>query len=177
MTSSLPKTTHKKVTMVTALVAIGMFGFTFALIPFYNVMCKKLGINGKTDPNAFVASNEQVDMTRTVTVQFDTTLNEKLAFDFYPKHKTVVLHPGETIQTAYFAKNNTGAGKDVQAIPSVTPGIAASHVKKLECFCFTRQHLDAGEGREMGLVFILDKDVPPEVHTMTLSYTLFDVTT
>lgn len=167
---------NKKVFKITVGAALGMFAFAFALIPFYNVMCKQLGINGKTNPEATVASRAGVDLSRTVTVQFDTTLNENLNWEFHPKDKVAVLHPGEAIHTAYFAKNNTEHGMTVQAIPSVTPGIAAQYVKKLECFCFTQQHLDAGESTEMGLVFVLDPEIPDTVHTMTLSYTLFDVT-
>ncbi len=167
---------NKKVLKITVGAALGMFAFAFALIPFYNVMCKQLGINGKTNPMVATPSSLVVDASRTITVQFDTTFNENLNWEFRPMHKTAVLHPGEAIHTAYFAKNNTDHRMTIQAIPSVTPGIAAQYVKKLECFCFTQQHLDAGESAEMGLVFVLDPEIPDNVHTMTLSYTLFDVT-
>ena len=36
--------------------------------------------------------------------------------------------------------------------------------------------LDGQSGAEMPLQFIVDQDLPADIHTITLSYTLFDVT-
>ena len=64
----------------------------------------------------------------------------------------------------------------VQAIPSVTPGIAAKYLKKTECFCFTQQTLNGHEAMNMPLLFHLDEALPSNVNTVTLAYALFDVT-
>jgi cytochrome c oxidase assembly protein subunit 11 len=63
-----------------------------------------------------------------------------------------------------------------QAIPSVMPLKAAEYFHKTECFCFNQQMLEAGEAVEMPLKFIVDQDLPKDVKTITLSYSLFDVT-
>ena len=63
-----------------------------------------------------------------------------------------------------------------QAIPNVLPNNAADYFHKTECFCFNSQPLAAGEQAELDLVFIIDPDLPVSVNTVTLSYTLFDIT-
>ena len=157
------------------LIVMGMFAFCYALVPLYNVFCAVTGLNGKTPGEAQpIATN--VDYSRTVTVELLATLNETLPGEFFSQHKKFTLHPGEYVRTAYWVKNLTPAPMTVQAIPSVTPGIAGQHVKKIECFCFKHQPLAAQEGKNMPLVFTVDPALPKEVHTLTLAYTLFDVT-
>jgi cytochrome c oxidase assembly protein subunit 11 len=159
-------------------IVLGMFGFGFALVPIYNSLCKTLNINGKTnsEPIAFDAKKTQPISSRNVVVQFVATKNSTLDWLFYPKTTEVRIHPGEMTRLAFYAENQTNFRMTVQAIPSVTPGIAAKYLKKTECFCFTQQTLNGHEGMNMPLLFHLDKDLPKEIKTITLSYTLFDVT-
>lgn len=158
-------------------VAVLMFGFGYLLVPIYNTMCKQLGINGKTNGAAIVYDSEHafIDKSRTITVEFLTNKGSALPWDFEPKVHRVKLHPGEMKRVSFFAKNKTGHTMTVQAIPSVTPGIAAKYLKKTECFCFTQQTLDGHEAVDMPLLFHLDPEIPAEVKTLTLSYTMFDV--
>lgn len=152
-----------------------MFGFGFALVPLYNVMCKQLGINGKTSGQ--VAYHAQtVDKNRNLTVEFVTTMNEDLHWDFHPINRKVRLHPGELKRVAFYAENKTDKTMVVQAIPSVSPSLAAKYLKKTECFCFARQSLKPHEHMEMPVLFHMDTELPKEISTVTLSYTLFDVT-
>ena len=153
-----------------------MFGFGFALVPLYNVICKTTGLNGKMLLSPAEASLQKEDLSREVTIEFTTTMNENLPWEFHPMHKKVSMHPGGTIHTAYFAKNLTDKTMTIQAIPSIAPGSAAKYIKKLECFCFTQQTLKGGESAEMPLKFILDADLPKDVTTISISYTLFDLT-
>lgn len=169
-TTKLP---NRRLFFILVFLTLGMFGFGFALVPLYTVLCKTLGINGKT--NSMIAAQSQViDKSRTITVQFLTTTNENLAWDFYPGVKKVIVHPGENKLIDFFAKNNSSGTMTVQAIPSVSPGLAAKYLRKTECFCFTRQTFKAGEKRNMPVLFHLDQDLPRDIHTITLSYTMFD---
>ncbi|MDI1352081.1 MAG: cytochrome c oxidase assembly protein, partial [bacterium] len=95
---------------------------------------------------------------------------------FYPKIHSIKVHPGEIVKLAFYAENKTGHRMIVQAIPSVTPGLAAKYLKKTECFCFTQQTLNGHEAMEMPLLFHLDTELPAHINTVTLAYTLFDVT-
>lgn len=172
---SKPKPQHriKKLALVLCVVAVLMFGFAYLMVPFYNVLCKALGINGK--PNlAPVAQSQDLDASRNLTMQFVTSNNANLAnVEFYPKTHELQFHPGENQTVLYVFKNNNDRDIVVQAIPSVTPGLAAQYVKKTECFCFTQQVLKAHETKTLPLLFHVDKTISPDVNTLTLSYTLF----
>lgn len=169
---------HQKLIIILALVVVGMFGFGFALVPIYNSLCKTLGINGKTNPQsiAYVADPASIVKDREVLVEFVATNNSGVPWAFYPKTKKVTIHPGEQARLAFYAENKTDHAMTVQAIPSVTPGLAAKYLKKTECFCFTSQTLNGHEAMDMPLLFHLDKALPEDIKTITLSYTLFDLT-
>jgi cytochrome c oxidase assembly protein subunit 11 len=169
---------HHRLIMILSGLVLGMFAFGFALVPIYNSLCKSLGINGKTNPEAvaYDAAKAKVDNKREITVEFVATNNSGVPWAFYPKTRKITVHPGEIAKLAFYAENKTDHPMTVQAIPSVTPGIAAKYLKKTECFCFTRQTLNGHEAMNMPLLFHLDADLPEKVHTVTLSYTLFDVT-
>lgn len=143
------------------------------MVPFYNALCKTLGINGKPSL-APVAQSRDEDDSRMLTMQFVTSINANLSsFEFYSKTNSLQFHPGENETVLFFVKNNTDREITIQAIPSVTPGLAAQYVKKTECFCFTQQTLSAHEARIMPLLFHIDKAIPADMNTLTLSYTLF----
>jgi cytochrome c oxidase assembly protein subunit 11 len=167
-----------KVPLLLTAMAIGMFGFGFALVPIYNSLCQTLGINGKTNkkPVAYDVSKATIDKNREVLVEFVATNNSGVPWAFYPKTSKITVHPGEIARLAFYAENKTKRQMTVQAIPSITPGIAAKYLKKTECFCFERQTLEGHEGMNMPLLFHLDPDLPPQIKTITLAYTLFDVT-
>lgn len=169
---------HGKLLLTLTLVVIGMFAFGFALVPIYNTLCQTLGINGKTNQEAiqYDANKAVVDKNRTVTVEFVATNNSSVPWAFYPKVNKLKVHPGEIAKLAFYAENQSNFKMTVQAIPSVTPGIAAKYLKKTECFCFTQQTLNGHEAMNMPLLFHLDNDLPKDIRTITLSYTLFDVT-
>jgi cytochrome c oxidase assembly protein subunit 11 len=169
---------QQKLLLVLSLIVLGMFAFGFALVPIYNSLCKNLGINGKTNPEAIAydASKAKIATDREVLVEFVATNNSGVPWAFYPEIKKIKVHPGEIVKLAFYAENKTDHRMTVQAIPSVTPGIAAKYLKKTECFCFTQQTLNGHEAMNMPLLFHLDTDLPENVNTVTLSYTLFDVT-
>ncbi|STY27937.1 cytochrome c oxidase assembly protein [Legionella wadsworthii] len=169
---------HRKLIVILSSLVLGMFAFGFALVPIYNSICKTLGINGKTNPEAIAydVTKAKIDQNREITVEFVSTNNSGVPWAFYPKVRKIKIHPGEIAKLAFYAENKTDHPMTVQAIPSVTPGIAAKYLKKTECFCFARQTLNGHEAMNMPLLFHLDTDLPERVHTVTLSYTLFDVT-
>jgi len=166
---------HKKLIIRLSLIVVCMFGFGYALVPMYNVLCKSLGINGKTSGQTAM-STEPVDMSRTITIQFLSTMNKNIPWDFKPHLRTIRIHPGENKRIVYRAHNLTDKTMTVQAIPSVTPGLAAAYLKKTECFCFTQQTMKGHEEMDWPLIFHIDKNIPKKYRTITLSYTLFDVT-
>ena len=155
-----------------AIVAIGMFGFGFALVPFYNQICAALGINQLAQPDEVV--NTQIDRSRTVTIELDSNAHN-LPWRFKPLVAEVKVHPGELTMVEYEIVNVRAAPVTGQAVPSYGPANAGEYFKKIECFCFTQQTLAAGETRRMPVVFVVDPKLPKGVNTIAVSYTFFEV--
>lgn len=167
------------VNTVTRLVALAvlMFAFVFVvMVPLYNVLCDALGINGKTSGQAYTSVQAGVDESRTVTVQFVATNNESMPWDFEPGSTAMKVHPGAVNDTVFLAHNPLPRAMVAQAIPSISPARAAQYFHKTECFCFEQQPLAGQTEAEMPLQFIVDQDLPRDIRTITLSYTIFDVT-
>ena len=157
--------------------AVAMFAFVFVvMVPLYNVLCDALGINGKTSGQAYTAVPAAVDETRTVTIQFVATNNEGMPWEFSPSATIMKVHPGAVNDTVFYARNPLPRAMIAQAIPSVSPTRAAEYFHKTECFCFNQQPLDGDSAAEMPLQFIVDQGLPRDIKTITLSYTIFDVT-
>ena len=150
--------------------------FTFALVPIYNVFCDVTGLNGKVDLSVIAASPDGKIDDRYVTVEFVVNYNQEMPWEFRPQHVTLKVRPGELARTAYYAKNPTQKTMVAQAIPSISPSNASRHFKKVECFCFSSQKLGPHQSANLGLQFYLDPALPKDIHRLTLSYTLFDIT-
>ncbi|MFK7829810.1 MAG: cytochrome c oxidase assembly protein [Congregibacter sp.] len=157
--------------------AVAMFAFVFVvMVPLYNVLCDALGINGKTSGEVYTAVEAGVDESREITIQFIATNNNGMPWDFRPSQTMMRVNPGASNDTVFFARNPMPEAMVAQAIPSVSPARAAEYFHKTECFCFNQQPLDGRTAAEMPLQFIIDRDLPADISTITLSYTLFDVT-
>jgi len=171
------KSKNKSIVLKLLGVAVFMFGFGYALVPLYNVMCKQLGINGKTDLSVrYEPNTASIDKNRTITLELLANNNENLKWEFHPNIRKLKFHPGEMERISFYAKNKSDHTMTVQAIPSITPGVAAKYLKKTECFCFTQQTMKSQEEMDMPILFHIDPDLPKDIRTITLSYTLFDVT-
>ena len=155
------------------LAVTAMFGFGFAMVPLYNVFCDLTGLNGKVGGRV-EAVGVEADLNRTVMVEFVANLNQTMPWEFRPEVSRMEVHPGKVYRTNFYAQNRTDRLIVGQAIPSVSPGVAAQHFKKTECFCFTEQQFAAGEGRDMPVMFMVDPELPDDVEVVTLSYTFFD---
>jgi cytochrome c oxidase assembly protein subunit 11 len=159
-------------------VVAGMFAFGYSLVPMYRLICDTLGINASSESMKAEASAlpAQVDRSRTITVEFVTTLNQGMDWEFRPEVKSIEVHPGELTTVNFYAHNNAKRMMVGQAIPSIAPSEATKHLRKTECFCFTQQAFAAGEGREMPVRLVIDPLLPAHVDRLTLSYTFFDAT-
>ena len=160
-----------------AALALGMFAFGFALVPLYGAMCRLLGVGGPAAAQTVAAVvAEDPDPSRRVTVDFVTSASEGSPWEFEPGEPSMTVHPGELNSVTFHARNRTAGALVAQAVPSIVPGAAARYFRKTECFCFTPQSFAAGEDRELTVRFLVDRALPAHVETITLAYTLFDVT-
>ena len=156
------------------IVAVGMFGFGYGLVPLYKLICEVTGIYDVEKASAPLA-NTQVDESRLVTLEFDANIRSDLPWQFRPLQTSVKVHPGQLVQVMYEVRNRSDQAVAGQAIPSYGPQVAAKYFRKLDCFCFTTQSFAAGEVRQMPVVFVIEPGLPRNVDTVTLSYTFFKV--
>ena len=154
------------------LACVAMFAFGFALVPLYDVFCDITGINGKTDKVA-AAAPDRIDRGRQITVEFLATHDPAVAVDFAPETARIKLTPGDLQVVSFVVENRTGEPIVTTAVPSVSPGEAARHLMKIECFCFQEQPLAPGERKAMPVQFYVDPELPARFKNLTLSYRLY----
>jgi cytochrome c oxidase assembly protein subunit 11 len=167
------KQDNRRLSRKLAVVALGMFGFGFALVPFYNQICAALGVNAMVERDE-LEKNTQVDATRTITIELDSNAHN-MAWRFRPLVSHLTVHPGALTTVEYEVVNVKGSAVTGQAVPSYGPQMAGAYFKKLDCFCFTQQTLQAGETRRMPVTFVVDPRLPKDVNTIAVSYTFFEV--
>jgi cytochrome c oxidase assembly protein subunit 11 len=167
------KKENRRLSTKLAIVALGMFGFGFALVPFYNQICAALGVNSLVERSE-LPKNTQIDASRSITIELDANTRD-LPWRFQPTVRHVTVHPGEVTTIEYEVINVRGTAVTGQAVPSYGPASAGEYFHKLECFCFQQQTLAAGETRRMPVTFVVDPKLPKGVGTISLSYTFFEV--
>ena len=179
--ASLLRADNRRMVTKLAVVALAMFGFGYALVPIYRAVCEALGINvlslAERTQQAGVSGlsngSSQVDLSRTITVEFDA--NARGPWTFKPAQRSIDVHPGQMVTVMYEFRNVQDRSMVAQAIPSYAPRQAAAHFNKLECFCFNEYTLAPGESKQWPVVFVVDGKLPRDVRTITLSYTFFEV--
>ncbi len=72
-------------------IVLAMFGFGYALVPFYEKICEVTGLRNIAQADA--VANTQVDMTRSVRVEFDTNLRN-MPWKFRALEPATDVHPG-----------------------------------------------------------------------------------
>ena len=167
------KKENRRLSSKLAVVALAMFGFGFALVPFYNEICQALGMYS-LEQKSELPANSQVDASRTVTIEFDSNTRD-LPWRFKPVVNHVTVHPGEVATVEYEVINVRNSAVTGQAVPSYGPSVAGEYFHKVECFCFQQQTLAAGETRRFPVTFVIDPKLPKDVTTIALSYTFFEV--
>ncbi len=166
----------KKTIRTLCFAVLGMFTFSFALVPLYDVFCEVTGLNGKIELRATNNTNIEIDDGRDVSIQFVSHNNEEMPWTFEPSEDSIKIKTGKYHTATFYVKNPTNKTMIAQAIPSVAPSNAASHLKKLECFCFEQQELAPGEDALLPVRLIFDDKLPSSINSVVLSYTIFDVT-
>jgi cytochrome c oxidase assembly protein subunit 11 len=157
-------------------IALGSFGFGFALVPLYDVICAVTGYGDSKQLARAAIVSERPDAARTVTVDFLTSLPTVGNWEFRPMQSSIEVHPGKLYEVQFYARNLTGHDITAQAVPNVSPSKVTPYFRKTECFCFTPQKFAKDEGRIMPVRFIVDPQLPKQQDRITLAYTFFDDT-
>ncbi len=165
---------HRLLTWKLLGIAAGAFGFGFALVPLYNVLCGVTGYGDQSRLLQKVRAIEHPDPSRTITVEFLTSEASAGSWNFRPVVRTVEVHPGRLYSAEFLARNLTGRDTTAQAVPNIAPSMAAAYFHKTECFCFSPQHFRLNEERTLPVRFIIDPAIPKYVDRITLAYTFYD---
>ena len=171
--SSSVKKRNRETFRKLAFIALLMFGFGYALVPLYEKICEVTGINNLVKPDEVV--NTQVDKSRSIILELDANVRGEIPWQLVPRERKRAIHPGELVHVVFDLKNSSDVPVVAQAVPSYGPQRAGLYVKKLDCFCFTQQVIAAGENRELPVVLVIEPSIPRDVHTVTLSYTMFEI--
>jgi cytochrome c oxidase assembly protein subunit 11 len=169
---------NKKLVRNLAFVAVAMFGFGYALVPLYDVLCEWKWIE-RDRPDAIKAIPEtayEIDVNRNIKVEFLTTLNENTPIVFRAEQTQITVHPGEYHTVNFYAENKTDKPMIARAIPSFSPALTSTYFEKVECFCFSEQTFAPHEGKTMPMRFVINPALSSDYQTITLSYTFFDNT-
>lgn len=168
---------NRRTVMKLLFIVVGMFGFGWALVPLYDLLCDITGLGGKTGgAYTYDPASETVDRNRLVKVNFITNTNDGMPWEFWSDKGGMRVHPGKLSEATFYVRNTTDRVMVGQAVPSVIPTTAVDYFHKTECFCFDSQVLKPGEEMEMPMRFIVDADLPDNVQSISLSYALFDIT-
>ncbi len=168
--------TGKGRTVVATLVALGiMGGLVVASVPLYALFCKATGFGGTTR----VAAGALPESTaRTIVVRFDTTVMNGMPWRFKPERTSMTVRLGEPSLALFTAENLSTEPITGTAVFNVTPAKAGPYIDKIQCFCFTQQHLEPGQKAELPVLFYVDPAIAEtsgtdDVRTITLSYAFF----
>jgi cytochrome c oxidase assembly protein subunit 11 len=152
-----------------------MVGAAYAAVPFYDWFCRTTGFGGTTQ-----VSEKAPDfvLDRTVNVRFDSNVTPGLPWKFVPEQNEIKVRIGEVVTVHYKVVNLAARPTTAQASYNVTPPTVGAYFNKINCFCFTEQHLAPGETREMAVVFYVDPSLAKDseqdtLNSITLSYTFF----
>lgn len=153
----------------------GAFVFGWTLIPLYDVLCTITGYGSKKDLLAASEASTTVDMNRTVTVEFVSSMPTVGEWEFAPELNSMQVHPGQLYEATFRARNLVAQAVTAQAVPSIAPNLATQYFRKTDCFCFTPQHFAANQERELKVRFFVDPALPRNIDRVTLAYAMFDV--
>ena len=156
-------------------IAVLMFGFGFAIAPYYDAVCSFFGISGRVK-EASVEQALKVDASREIAVEFVTVVNGQMPLRFRAETSKLKVNPGQYYTVNFYAENTSDKKLVGRAVPSISPAWLSSFLKKAECFCFTEQEFEPHKERKMPVRFVIDPAVQADTKEMTLSYTFFDIT-
>ncbi len=171
-------TPNLKTLIVLILLVSSMLGLAYASVPLYDLFCKVTGFGGTPQQ---VVHTPIKPGKKVLTIRFNADTSPDLPWQFYPDQKQVIARTGTHFTTTYSAINNGNKPYTGVATFNVVPLKAAKYFKKIGCFCFDEQPLQAGEKATLPVDFFIDPKLEEdrnlkEVETITLSYTFFEAT-
>ena len=155
-----------------------MFGFGFAMVPLYGLFCQVTGVQSVEQRAALGTGGSATRRGRSGPLGHGEVRRHRApgsALEIQPMKRKLRVRPGEMHLVQFVAENRSGRQITGQAIPSVAPWQATGFFSKMECFCFSQQTLAGNERKEMPLRFSVSPDLPADIGSLTLSYSVLRV--
>lgn len=168
---------RKNLWTVGALVAVMgvMTGLVVYSPTLYRLFCAATGYGGTTQR---VEGDNSAVSDRVIAVRFDTSIAADLPWRFQPVQREVKVHLGEEKLVFFTAENLSDKPIVGHATFNVTPDKTGIYFKKIQCFCFDEERLEAHQKVDLPVDFFVDPALgkdhnADDVDAITLSYTFF----
>jgi cytochrome c oxidase assembly protein Cox11/mono/diheme cytochrome c family protein len=171
-----PRRRRNLTVVIPSLAVIAMMLGLVAYSPtLYRLFCAATGFGGT--PQRVYSESDAISQ-QIITVRFDASVAPGLPWRFEPLQPEVKVHLGEQQLVFFTAENLSDQAIVGRAIFNVTPETSGAYFKKIQCFCFDEERLDAHQKVHMPVVFFVDAALTndPELsdlNTITLAYTFF----
>ena len=152
---------NKTVTVILILIFVLLIAFSFVAIKIFQ---KKQNIALES---------------HFINVRLITSVHPSLPWKFSTKEPNVKIKPGEVKTIEYIVENLSNKTTFGVATFQYHPKELGNYFTKLNCFCFDKQILKAGENSKYSLVILIDPEVTKDSKTkdikeVIMQFTFFD---
>ena len=114
-----------------------------------------------------------------INVSLITSVHPSLPWKFSAKEPNIKIKPGEVKTIEYIVENPSDETTFGVATFQYHPKELGNYFTKLNCFCFDKQTLKAGENSKYSLVILIDPEVTKDSKTkdikeVIMQFTFFD---
>ena len=122
--------------------------------------------------SSFLLQNKSIEKTN-IKIKLITSVHKDLPLKFESDQTNIILQPGE-VQTINYSVENLGS-KSVSAMATfqVYPPELKDFMTKMNCFCYEKQTLKAGEKEKYALVLLVDPNVTKNIKEAIIQFVYF----
>ena len=122
---------------------------------------------------SFTFLENKKNTNKKISAKLITSVHKDLPLKFDSEQKNVILEPGE-IKTINYSVENLGE-KSVSAMATfqVYPAELKDYMTKMNCFCYEKQTLKAGEKQKYALVLLVDPNVTKNIKEAIIQFVYF----
>ena len=111
--------------------------------------------------------------SQTIKAKLITSVHKDLPFEFETEEANVLIVPGEVKTINYFVQNLSKTSVTAMATFQVYPPELKEYMTKMNCFCYEKQTLKAGEKEKYALVLLVDPNVTKNIKEAIIQFVYF----
>ena len=108
-----------------------------------------------------------------ISTKLITSVHKDLPLKFESEQKNIILKPGEVKTINYFVQNLSKTSVTAMATFQVYPPELKEYMTKMNCFCYEKQTLKAGEKEKYALVLLVDPNVTKNIKEAIIQFVYF----